>query len=170
MTSRQPRHGPNDFYGSSGPPTPGAAWPPPPLWRPPVTPPARPGAWAEPPDHAPRPRRPLKHLVGYPATALLALAVGAAPSDGATTQAAPAASPTVTVSAPAPARTVTVTAPATTVTVTAAVRSAAAGAPGRSVYYARCADVRVAGAAPLSAGDPGYRPALDRDADGVACE
>ena len=38
------------------------------------------------------------------------------------------------------------------------------------VYYASCADARAAGAAPLRRGDPGYRPALDRDADGVACE
>ncbi|WP_082683084.1 excalibur calcium-binding domain-containing protein [Mycobacterium sp. GA-1285] len=27
-----------------------------------------------------------------------------------------------------------------------------------------------AGAAPLMVGDPGCRPALDRDSDGVACE
>lgn len=38
------------------------------------------------------------------------------------------------------------------------------------VYYARCSDARAAGAAPLYEGDPGYRPALDRDGDGVACE
>ena len=39
-----------------------------------------------------------------------------------------------------------------------------------SVYYANCAAARAAGAAPLHAGDPGYRAALDRDHDGVACE
>ncbi|WP_444543648.1 excalibur calcium-binding domain-containing protein [Nocardia aobensis] len=27
-----------------------------------------------------------------------------------------------------------------------------------------------AGAAPLHGGEPGYRPGLDRDGDGVACE
>ena len=38
------------------------------------------------------------------------------------------------------------------------------------VYYANCTAVRAAGAAPLFAGQPGYRPGLDRDGDGVACE
>ncbi len=38
------------------------------------------------------------------------------------------------------------------------------------VYYANCTAVRAAGAAPLLAGEPGYRRALDRDGDGVACE
>lgn len=37
-------------------------------------------------------------------------------------------------------------------------------------YYANCSEARAAGAAPLYRGDPGYRPALDRDGDGVACE
>lgn len=39
-----------------------------------------------------------------------------------------------------------------------------------SAYYGSCADARAAGAAPLYAGEPGYRPGLDRDKDGVACE
>lgn len=38
------------------------------------------------------------------------------------------------------------------------------------VYYANCAEVRAAGAAPLHRGEPGYRSGLDRDGDGVACE
>jgi Excalibur calcium-binding domain len=42
--------------------------------------------------------------------------------------------------------------------------------PTPDAYYANCAAVRAAGAAPLTAGDPGYRAALDRDKDGVACE
>jgi hypothetical protein len=37
-------------------------------------------------------------------------------------------------------------------------------------YYANCAAARAAGAAPLFAGQAGYRPGLDRDSDGVACE
>ncbi|MFW0774371.1 excalibur calcium-binding domain-containing protein, partial [Paenarthrobacter nitroguajacolicus] len=37
-------------------------------------------------------------------------------------------------------------------------------------YYANCAAARAAGAAPLYAGQPGYRAGLDRDNDGVACE
>ena len=39
-----------------------------------------------------------------------------------------------------------------------------------SVYYANCSEARAAGAAPLRRGEPGYRPAMDRDNDGVACE
>lgn len=37
-------------------------------------------------------------------------------------------------------------------------------------YYANCAAVRAAGAAPLYRGQPGYGSHLDRDGDGVACE
>jgi excalibur calcium-binding domain-containing protein len=43
-------------------------------------------------------------------------------------------------------------------------------APAPDAYYANCTAARAAGAAPLYAGQPGYRPALDRDKDGVACE
>lgn len=39
-----------------------------------------------------------------------------------------------------------------------------------NVYYANCSAARAAGAAPLRRGQPGYRPAMDRDGDGVACE
>jgi outer membrane biosynthesis protein TonB len=39
-----------------------------------------------------------------------------------------------------------------------------------AVYYQNCDAARAAGAAPLYAGQPGYRSALDRDGDGVACE
>jgi excalibur calcium-binding domain-containing protein len=42
--------------------------------------------------------------------------------------------------------------------------------PPDDVYYANCDAVRAAGAAPLYRGQPGYRPKLDRDGDGVACE
>lgn len=45
----------------------------------------------------------------------------------------------------------------------------APGAQGEA-YFAKCADARAAGAAPLHAGQPGYRPGLDGDGDGVACE
>ncbi|ADH62505.1 Excalibur domain protein [Allomeiothermus silvanus DSM 9946] len=38
------------------------------------------------------------------------------------------------------------------------------------VYYRNCAEARTAGAAPLYRGQPGYRPGLDRDGDGIACE
>lgn len=39
-----------------------------------------------------------------------------------------------------------------------------------NVYYKNCAAAKAAHAAPLHRGDPGYRPELDRDGDGVACE
>jgi hypothetical protein len=45
----------------------------------------------------------------------------------------------------------------------------AAPAPA-AAYYANCAAAKAAGAAPLYAGSAGYRAALDRDHDGVACE
>lgn len=38
------------------------------------------------------------------------------------------------------------------------------------VFYGSCAAARAAGAAPLYAGEPGYRPEMDGDGDGVACE
>ncbi|OLL18524.1 hypothetical protein BKE56_017850 [Rhodococcus sp. M8] len=37
-------------------------------------------------------------------------------------------------------------------------------------YYKNCDAARDAGAAPLLRGQAGYRPELDRDDDGVACE
>ncbi len=39
-----------------------------------------------------------------------------------------------------------------------------------TVYYENCTAARAAGAAPILEGQPGYRPALDRDKDGIACE
>ncbi|WP_231382005.1 excalibur calcium-binding domain-containing protein [Actinomyces johnsonii] len=39
-----------------------------------------------------------------------------------------------------------------------------------SAYYPNCKAARDAGAAPLYRGEPGYRPELDRDKDGIACE
>jgi len=50
-----------------------------------------------------------------------------------------------------------------------AVPAPAAPAPA-AAYYGSCTDARNAGAAPLFAGQAGYRAALDRDKDGVACE
>ena len=38
------------------------------------------------------------------------------------------------------------------------------------VYYRGCNEVRAAGAAPLYRGQPGYRPEMDGDGDGIACE
>ena len=40
----------------------------------------------------------------------------------------------------------------------------------RSVYYSGCREARAAGAAPIHQGEPGYRPEMDGDGDGIACE
>ena len=40
----------------------------------------------------------------------------------------------------------------------------------QSVTYAGCNEVRAAGKAPLRVGEPGYRPEMDGDGDGIACE
>lgn len=77
---------------------------------------------------------------------------------------APAPAPVPTpVPAPAPV------APAPPPPAPAAVPAPAPPASG-GTYYANCAAVRAAGAAPLYAGSPGYSGKLDRDGDGVACE
>jgi hypothetical protein len=39
-----------------------------------------------------------------------------------------------------------------------------------AAYFGSCAEAKAAGAAPLFSGQAGYRAALDRDKDGVACE
>lgn len=46
----------------------------------------------------------------------------------------------------------------------------AASESSSAAYFKNCKEARAAGAAPLRIGEPGYRPALDRDGDGVACE
>lgn len=42
--------------------------------------------------------------------------------------------------------------------------------PEEYVYWRNCSHARSAGAAPVRAGDPGYRAGLDRDGDGIGCE
>lgn len=54
--------------------------------------------------------------------------------------------------------------------IVAPTRAPATTRPVTEAYYANCSEARAAGAAPLSRGQPGYRSALDRDDDGVACE
>jgi hypothetical protein len=69
--------------------------------------------------------------------------------------------------------------PQTTAPVKAIPRTTARPAPPRTtvepppapdVYYKNRTAARAAGAAPILRGQPGYRPALDRDDDGVPCE
>lgn len=45
-----------------------------------------------------------------------------------------------------------------------------AGPIAADVFYQNCSAARVAGAAPVRVGDPGYGRHLDRDGDGVGCE
>lgn len=40
----------------------------------------------------------------------------------------------------------------------------------QSAYYQNCSDARAHGVSRIHRGEPGYRAALDRDGDGVACE
>lgn len=89
-------------------------------------------------------------------------AVEPAPVAPAPVQAPPAPAPApAVVPAPAPA-------PAPAV-VPAPAPAPVAPAPA-AAYYKNCAAARAAGAAPLYAGQPGYRSGLDGDSDGVACE
>ncbi len=53
---------------------------------------------------------------------------------------------------------------------TAAMSPATLEATEKSVYYAGCNEARAAGAAPIYRGSPGYRPEMDGDSDGIACE
>ena len=39
-----------------------------------------------------------------------------------------------------------------------------------SVYYRGCNEARAAGVTPIYRGQPGYRPGMDGDSDGIACE
>ena len=52
----------------------------------------------------------------------------------------------------------------------AMVPSAPTPTPTASAYYLTCAAADAAGAAPISRGHPGYRPELDEDGDGIACD
>jgi Protein of unknown function (DUF1524)/Excalibur calcium-binding domain len=73
---------------------------------------------------------------------------------------------------PAPAAPVqTAPAPVAPAPAPAVVPAPAPVAPApAAAYYANCSAARAAGAAPLFAGQAGYRAGLDRDSDGVACE
>ncbi|WP_434742720.1 excalibur calcium-binding domain-containing protein [Micromonospora sp. SH-82] len=74
--------------------------------------------------------------------------------------------PTSTTRKPAPATTTRKPAPATTTRKPAPTSTARKSGP----YYKNCDAARAAGVAPLFRGEPGYRPELDRDGDGEACE
>jgi hypothetical protein len=79
---------------------------------------------------------------------------------------------TKTVTAPAQSTTVTITqaAPAPRLVETAPPSAPVPLPQSSGVYYENCDAARRDGAAPIMIGEPGYRPGLDRDSDGVACE
>jgi hypothetical protein len=81
---------------------------------------------------------------------------------------APAPAPAAAAAPAAPAPAPAAVAPAPVVPAPAV--PAPAPAVPAAVYYANCSAAKAAGAAPIFAGQAGYRPALDRDSDGVACE
>jgi hypothetical protein len=85
--------------------------------------------------------------------------------------AAPAPAPEpAPVAAPAPAPAPAPAAPAPVAPAPVAPAPAPAAPAPVAVYYANCAAAKAAGAAPIYAGQAGYRAGLDRDSDGVACE
>lgn len=75
----------------------------------------------------------------------------------------PTSTTTATTRAPAPRQTTGTTPAAPAV-------SPVVPAQPADVYYPNCAAARAAGAAPLHRGQPRYRPGLDHDHDGIACE
>lgn len=91
-------------------------------------------------------------------------AVTAAPAPEPAPVVAPAPAPV----APAPAP--VAPAPAPVAPAPVVVAPAPAPAAPAAVYYANCTAAKAAGAAPIYAGQAGYRAALDRDSDGIACE
>ncbi|WP_245787509.1 thermonuclease family protein [Amycolatopsis saalfeldensis] len=90
-----------------------------------------------------------------------AVGLWAAPCNG--TIDAPTPAPPAPPAAPAPAPAKPAPAPTTE-------EPAPAPDNSSSVYYKNCAAAKAAGVTPLLVGEPGYRKALDRDGDGVACE
>src|SRR2546423_56602 len=108
------------------------------------------------PQKAPNPRPTATRVAATPAdtTSPASAPPAAPPTDVPTTPGAP---PTTQAPAPPPPPVKTT-------------EAAPPPPPPKDVYYANCDAVRAAGAAPLYIGQPGYRPGLDRDHDGVACE
>lgn len=86
-----------------------------------------------------------------------------APAPAPAPEPAPAIAAAPVAPAPAPAPVAPAPAPVAPAPVVPAPAPAA-------VYYANCTAAKAAGAAPIYAGQAGYRAALDRDSDGVACE
>lgn len=118
----------------------------------------------------------IKNVVRASCAVLLLFAAGCdveAPTDPPTTATTTTAPPTATPNPPPttrpPTRTIEPPDPEPTVTQEAARIPDEEDAPDIP-YYKNCTAARAAGAAPLRRYEPGYRTALDRDRDGIACE
>jgi excalibur calcium-binding domain-containing protein len=122
----------------------------------------------------------MRSIVGAVAVvvALCATGCGSPPASGThplapatTTTVAPPAPVPVETPLPAPPVTTTTRAPQPIVPPVAKPKTTTEAPPAPApVYYANCTAAKAAGAAPIHRGEPGYRPALDRDNDGIACE
>lgn len=121
----------------------------------------------------------MRSIVGAVALALLITACGAAPDSGTKPPDPAPTTSTFVAPAPAPVETPVPAPPATTTKAPQPIvppvakptpKTTTEEPPPAPAYYANCDAARAAGAAPLHKGEPGYRAALDRDNDGVACE
>jgi hypothetical protein len=116
-----------------------------------------------------RKRRPrwVKITIGAAAAFLLCTGIGTAlaSNDDPSGPAVPPTTSSSSSSKASPSAPAVATSSATKVTTPSTKVTSPAG-----VYYPNCDAVRTAGKAPLHRGDPGYRAALDRDNDGIACE
>jgi hypothetical protein len=113
---------------------------------------------------------PKAHVVPVTTPSATPATVDTAPSPPDSPSPSPSPSPTASPT-PAPAVTTKVAPPPPPpVTELPPVDNGGGGDQGGNVYYKNCTAARAAGAAPLFRGEPGYRPALDRDGDGIACE
>ena len=89
-------------------------------------------------------------------------ATPAPPTEPSSSEEPPAPTPTVPPASAPPATAPPVTAPPLPPPPTAP--------SSDGTYYASCSDAKAHGATNIRRGQPGYRPELDRDNDGVACE
>lgn len=109
-------------------------------------------------------------VIATPVAATGTAAATQAPTLTSTPTATASPSPAPTTTAPANAPTPTQAAPEPTSPPSPVPTAAATTSVPVPVFYANCDAARAAGVAPLRRGQPGYRAALDRDGDGIACQ
>lgn len=114
-----------------------------------------------------------RHLICAGAVVILAGCGGTTPAPASPTTSTP--TPAATTASPTPSPSPTVVSvpkpsPPRPPRPPRPTRTTAAPEEPVEVYYRNCDAARAAGAAPIRRGEPGYRKALDRDGDGVACD